>query len=198
MQSNEAGVDYQFIYKNHGERSTTQVIDSLGRVEHYFFEGQAGLKRLVKHQRFDGTQIEQQYDTFGRMTARIDAVGRKTYLRRDSHGRLAAIQSPTGPAVAMRHNADGQVVDQRVGNLTTRYAYDRWQRVISVATGAVTPGSSTWGLGLTGAITPGLGIGVSGEVNLDGSIELSGEGTMGGAIGAGFLICKKRVSITCN
>ncbi len=132
MQSNEAGVDYQFIYKNHGERSTTQVIDSLGGVEHYFFEGQAGLKRLVKHQRFDGTQIEQQYDTFGRMTARIDAVGRKTYLRRDSHGRLAAIQSPTGPAVAMRYKAEGQVIERRVGNLTTRYAYDRWQRVIEV------------------------------------------------------------------
>ena len=59
-------------------------------------------------------------------------AGRKTYLRRDSHGRLAAIQSPTGPAVAMRYNADGQVIEQRVGNLTTAFVYDAWQRVIEV------------------------------------------------------------------
>ncbi len=131
-QYNEQGLDYQFIYQDQGERSTTQVIDSLGRVEHYFFEGQAGLKRLVKHQRFDGTQTKQQHDAYGRLTSSTDVAGRKTYLRRDSEGRLAAIQSATGPAVAMRYNADGQVIERRVGNLTTRYAYDAWQRVIAV------------------------------------------------------------------
>ncbi|MBI3157341.1 MAG: PAAR domain-containing protein, partial [Burkholderiales bacterium] len=64
-QIQENGLTYTFAY--HPEH--TEVSDNLGRVERYWHAGEAGLKRLVRHDRADGSVLLHRYDRHGRRLA---------------------------------------------------------------------------------------------------------------------------------
>ncbi|WP_043338077.1 DUF6531 domain-containing protein, partial [Comamonas sp. B-9] len=66
-QRNQEGLDYQFAYQvlpeaNGQPRRACVVTDSLGRVDSYIFQGEAGLARLVEHQRADGSTVQRSYN----------------------------------------------------------------------------------------------------------------------------------------
>lgn len=90
MQRNLEGLDYSFEY----HRDRTVVTDSLGRVDTYHFAGEAGLRRLVKHVRADGSVVERKYDYAGRLIAVVDPLGRVTRFRLGSDGRELGITRP--------------------------------------------------------------------------------------------------------
>ena len=80
---NEQGLGYRFDYlpqplSPEGQpRRITRVTDSLGRIETYHFEGQAGLERLVVHERADGSQMRYEYDSAARLVATTVDADRK-------------------------------------------------------------------------------------------------------------------------
>lgn len=137
-QRNEQELHYQFIYETHPaapddpKRSQTRVRDNLNREDLYEFAGTGGLKRLVRHQRADGSCLAYEYDAAGRLTGQTDPLGRTTWLRRDAEGRLLGINSPTAADVSLRYNPQGQLIERRQGQQTTRYVYDGWQRLIQI------------------------------------------------------------------
>ena len=100
--SNQQGLGYRFEYLSQrpspeGQlRRLTRVTDSLGRVESYHFEGQAGLERLVLHERADGSHMRYEYDGAARLVASTDPLGRTTRLGRDGQGRISSVQLPAG------------------------------------------------------------------------------------------------------
>src|SRR5262249_847704 len=72
----------------------------------------------------DGTFVETQYDTFGRVTAQIDQRGKETTYEYDTMSRLAAVQLPpvpdpdhgnqlTSPRWEYRYDAQGNLVRVR-------------------------------------------------------------------------------------
>jgi RHS repeat-associated protein len=69
---------------------------------------------------------------------------------------------------------------------------------VSVGTGTVTPGEKIWQLGAVLGGTAGAGLEGGGMIGSDGSLEVSGGGSLGGGIGGALLVCRKRVSETCN
>ncbi|MFG0787536.1 RHS repeat domain-containing protein, partial [Delftia tsuruhatensis] len=98
--SNQEGLSYRFDYLSQppgpdGQpRAATRVSDSLDRIETYYFEGAAGLSRLIAHHKADGSRWLQSYDSFGRLASRTDPLGRSVHLRRDGQGRLIGVQLP--------------------------------------------------------------------------------------------------------
>lgn len=105
-QHNPGGLSYQFIYHQHH----TQVIDSLGRKDTYYFEGEKGLKRLVKHERPDGSTIENTYDGSGRLIATVDPLGLKTEFDLDiATGHMLGLISPDEKTTRFSYNAQGQI-----------------------------------------------------------------------------------------
>lgn len=99
-QRNLEGLDYTFLY----HRDRTVVTDSLGRVDTYQFAGEAGLKRLVKHVRADGSVVENKYDYAGRWVASVDPLGRTTRLRLDGEGRELGMTHPDGATESKRYD----------------------------------------------------------------------------------------------
>jgi RHS repeat-associated protein len=69
---------------------------------------------------------------------------------------------------------------------------------VSAGSGTVTPGDKIWQVGATGGIKVIGGGELSGMIGSDGSLEGSLSGSLGGGIGAALLVCRKRVSETCN
>jgi YD repeat-containing protein len=98
---NEQGLNYRFEYLKQNPspaglpQTATRVTDSLGRIDTYHYEGQAGLARLVRHQRADGSELRYSYDAAGRLSSSTDPLGRTTRLQRDSQGQLTSVQSPS-------------------------------------------------------------------------------------------------------
>ena len=92
--SNQQGLAYRFEYlpqppsPEGRPRALTRVSDSLGRVDSYHFEGEAGLQRLVRHERADGSQMRYEYDSAARLVATTDPLGRTTRLLLDAQGQL--------------------------------------------------------------------------------------------------------------
>ena len=110
-QQRQGALSYRFDY---AEDNTT-VTDSLGRKTIYHFEGQAGLRRVVKLEHPDGSVTQSRFDPSGRLTASIDALGRETrYEVNVSTGKLNAIFLPDGQQIHWDYNAQGQIV--RVGS----------------------------------------------------------------------------------
>ncbi|CAM4250288.1 RHS repeat-associated core domain-containing protein [Serratia silvae] len=106
-QHNPGGLDYHFVY----EPQLTRVTDSLGREEIYHFTGEGGLRRLVKHQNADGGFTLNEFDGSGRLTATVDALGRKTEFELDvANGNLSCITAPDGKQTRYSYNAQHQVV----------------------------------------------------------------------------------------
>ena len=137
-QRNEQGLHYQFIYEVHPaapddpNRSQTRVRDSLNREDVYEFTGTGGLKRLVRHQRADGSSLGYEYDAAGRLISQTDPLGRTTWLPRDGEGRLLGVRSPTAEDVSLRYDPQGQLIERQQGQQSTRYVYDDWRRLIQI------------------------------------------------------------------
>jgi RHS repeat-associated protein len=76
----------------------------------------------VRHFRQGGTES---YDTQGRLTSTVDAVGNTTSLTRDGSGRIVTIAAPGGRSLTLAYNASGKVstLSGPTGVLAA-YAYD--------------------------------------------------------------------------
>ncbi|MPM21493.1 Protein RhsC [bioreactor metagenome] len=129
-QIRQGALSYRFDYH---EDSTT-VIDSMGRESVYYFEGEAGLCRLVKMRHPDGSIAQDRFDASGRQTASIDALGRETQYDRDvATGRLLCITQHDGLQSRFNYNAQGQIEQSiRENGASDHYAYDPLGRLASV------------------------------------------------------------------
>ena len=108
--------------------------DSLGRVDSYHFEGEAGLQRLVRHERADGSQMRYEYDGAARLVASVDPLGRTTRLARDGQGRITGMQLPGGIKSSRQYDeASGRLVQsQDPTGAITHYRHDEYGRLIEV------------------------------------------------------------------
>ncbi|WP_234385099.1 RHS repeat-associated core domain-containing protein [Paracidovorax avenae] len=150
-QHNQEGLSYFFEYSevpaSVGEgpagpaRSSTVVRDSLGRTTAYHFEGEDGLKRLVRLVAPDGAEQGFRYDSAGRRLSATDALGRTTWWRYDGSGRLLGVQGPDGRSTQQHWGAAGSAQDglllssQDAAGLRTDFRYDDWGRLVEVAMG---------------------------------------------------------------
>ncbi|WP_035226502.1 RHS repeat-associated core domain-containing protein [Paracidovorax oryzae] len=122
-------------------QSSTVVRDSLGRTTAYHFEGEGGLKRLVRLVAPDGAEQGFRYDSAGRRLSATDALGRTTWWRYDGAGRLLGVQGPDGRSTQQHWGAAGSAQDglllasQDAAGLRTDFRYDDWGRLVEVATG---------------------------------------------------------------
>ncbi|WCM94304.1 DUF6531 domain-containing protein [Acidovorax sp. NCPPB 2350] len=148
-QHNEEGLSYRFDYLDPPPAdsapamppvSRTLVHDSLGRTTEYHFEGEGGLKRIVRLVGPDGAEQRWRYDSAGRRIAATDALGRTTWWRHDGAGRLLGVQYPDGRSgPEQRWGEDGSAQDglllqsRDAAGLCTRYHYDAWGRLLEVA-----------------------------------------------------------------
>ena len=138
--TNQEGLAYHFEYLKQPPsaegrpRTLTRVTDSLGRVEHYHFEGEAGLQRLVLHQRADGSAMRYEYDGAARLVASTDPLGRTTRLARDGQGRIIGARLPGGIASSRQYDeASGRLEQsQDPTGAVTRYRHDGFGRLIEV------------------------------------------------------------------
>ncbi|MFD1802272.1 RHS repeat-associated core domain-containing protein [Mixta tenebrionis] len=130
VQHNPEGLSYRFEYY----RDRTLVTDSLSRREVYYFAGEGGLRRLVQHERADGTRVRHEYDDSGRLTADIDPLGRKTeYHLHPGDGRLLGITTHDGRKTRLDYNRRGQVTQTTAPNGTrTAQTYDALGRLTAV------------------------------------------------------------------
>ncbi|MGY8536179.1 sugar-binding protein, partial [Paracidovorax citrulli] len=120
-------------------QSSTLVHDSLGRTTAYHFEGEGGLKRLVRLVAPDGTEQSYRHDSAGRRLSATDALGRTTWWRYDGAGRLLGVQGPDGRSTQQHWGAAGSAQDglllasQDAAGLRTHFRYDDWGRLVEVA-----------------------------------------------------------------
>ncbi len=120
-------------------RSSTVVRDSLGRTTTYHFEGEGGLKRLVRLTGPDGAEQSYRHDSAGRRLSATDALGRTTWWRYDGAGRLLGVQGPDGRSTQQHWGAAGSAQDglllasQDAAGLRTHFRYDDWGRLVEVA-----------------------------------------------------------------
>ncbi|MDR1463235.1 MAG: DUF6531 domain-containing protein, partial [Azoarcus sp.] len=139
-QHNEEGLSYTFAYREEPRaddtapaRSATLVTDSLGRRDAYHFTGQKGLKRLIRHERPDGSAIERRYNPSGQLTGITDPLGRQSVLWRDGDGRLTSAQDPAGHREEMTYDKAGQLIAQTDAcGRPIRYQYDAWGRLTRI------------------------------------------------------------------
>ncbi|AVT21540.1 sugar-binding protein [Paracidovorax avenae] len=148
-QHNEEGLSYFFEYSGAPVRNSegatgpvlshTVVRDSLGRTTTYHFEGEGGLKRLVRLTGPDGAEQSYRYDSAGRRLSATDALGRTTWWRYDGAGRRLGVQGPDGRSTQQHWGAAGSTQDglllasQDAGGLRTHYRYDDWGRLVEAA-----------------------------------------------------------------
>jgi YD repeat-containing protein len=109
-QRNEDGLTYTFAYHEaDAAHGTTVVVDSLGREDIYHFEGQKGLRRLVRHKRADGSTVQRRYDCNGYPFTLVDPLGRQTVLWHDRDGRLTSTVGAAGQREEMGYNSAGHL-----------------------------------------------------------------------------------------
>ncbi len=158
-QHNEEGLSYFFEYSEApssvGEGpagpacSSTVVRDSLGRTTAYHFEGEGGLKRLVRLVAPDGAEQGFRYDSAGRRLSATDALGRTTWWRYDGAGRLLGVQGPDGRSTQQHWGAAGSAQDglllasQDAAGLRADFRYDDWGRLLEVAKGPAGSGDGS-------------------------------------------------------
>jgi|GEM_PF-211000 len=133
-QYNEEGLSYRFTYfQEERGRSRTVIQDSIGRREVYFFEGEGGLKRMVRHQRADGSIILQKFDAVGRLTGMTDPLGRETKMHRDGVGRIIDLEDAAQRHTLSFYDEMGQLIaSQDPAGRVTRYQYDSWGRHVGI------------------------------------------------------------------
>ncbi len=138
-QRNQAGLDYRFDYQSLPEaegqpRRACVVTDSLGRVETYTFQGEAGLERLVEHIRADGSTIKNRYNQYGHLTGVTDPLGRSVSMRVSPMGQLLSTRGPDGATSAQRYDEDTGLLQSTTdaAGRTTGYEYDLYGRLTQV------------------------------------------------------------------
>ncbi|QNP49485.1 RHS repeat protein [Diaphorobacter aerolatus] len=126
----QGALSYRFEYA----KDSTKTIDSLGRETVYHFEGEAGLRRVVKVQHPDGSITQSRFDPSGRQTSSIDALGRETQYELDvATGALLSITPPDGLQSRFSYNAQGQIDEStRPNGASDRYVYEAMGRLASV------------------------------------------------------------------
>ncbi|AVS66238.1 sugar-binding protein [Paracidovorax avenae] len=130
-------------------QSSTVVRDSLGRTTAYHFEGEGGLKRLVRLVAPDGAEQGFRYDSAGRRLSATDALGRTTWWRYDGSGRLLGVQGPDGRSTQQHWGAAGSAQDglllasQDAAGLRTDFRYDDLGRLVEVAKGPAGSGDGS-------------------------------------------------------
>ncbi len=164
-QRNQGGINYQFDYRALPEadgqpRRACIVTDSLGRVESYIFQGEAGLARLVEHIRADGSAIKRSYNSYGHLTQVTDPLGRSVRMQVGPMGQLLSAQGPDGSTSSQSYDDTTGLLQSTTdaAGRTTRYQYDRYQRLtqVTMADGRAEQYhypemASTSGTGTTGA-----------------------------------------------
>jgi RHS repeat-associated protein len=140
VQENEGqGLTYFFDYRDTIDPETrrkdsreTRVTDNLGRVEIYRFSGERGLKRVAEHVRADGSILKSEHDGHGRLTATIDALGRRTLYQLDASGAVMGVQSPGGIRTSSeRDPVTGRLVAHIAPDgARTAYRYDDHGRLL--------------------------------------------------------------------
>jgi RHS repeat-associated protein len=138
-QRNQEGLDYKFDYQELPEvdgqpRRACVVIDSLGRVDKYIFQGDAGLARLVEHTRADGSRILRKYNQYGHLTEVTDPLGRSVYMAVSPMGQLLATQGPDGSRSSQRFDDTTNLLQSSTdaAGRTTHYEYDYHHRMTAV------------------------------------------------------------------
>ncbi|MCG8428196.1 MAG: hypothetical protein MI754_12640, partial [Chromatiales bacterium] len=133
-QHNEGGLSYYFRY--HDTENRVSVRDSLDREDHYQFEGEGGLKRLICHTQADGSQITYTYGRHGRKIAETDPLGRKTRYQYDGPGRLTELHTPDGAQQQWSYDTEtGLLISYTdVAERQTYYRYDTYGRLIESQT----------------------------------------------------------------
>lgn len=137
-QQEQDGLTYQYHY----EADHTQVTDSLGRTERYYFTGTGGEQRWTALERADGSVITFEYNELGQQIATIDPLGRKTASTLNGQGKLTAITLADG---AIWHykldDSTGEPIEitDPEGNIT-KLAYDNKGNITAITNpiGAVT------------------------------------------------------------
>ena len=115
-------LSYRFDY----QAQATVVTDSLGRQNTYHFEGEGGLKRVVRQVAFDGGISQSRFDPSGRLLSSIDPLGRETRFDLDTAtGAVLSITLPDGAQSSWNYNPHGQVILRRsASGSTERFEYD--------------------------------------------------------------------------
>ncbi|QMV72227.1 RHS repeat protein [Comamonas piscis] len=138
-QRNQEGVDYKFDYQELPEvdgqpRRACVVTDSLGRIDKYIFQGDAGLARLVEHTRADGSTIKRKYNQYGHLSKVTDPLGRSVYIAVSPMGQLLATQGPDGSRSSQRFDDTTNLLQSSTdaAGRTTHYEYDFHNRLTRV------------------------------------------------------------------
>ncbi|MBV7560935.1 RHS repeat-associated core domain-containing protein [Pseudomonas sp. sia0905] len=118
----------------HYQKDSTEVVDSLGRMERYHFTGAGGEQRWTALTRADGSRLEFEYDLFGRQVAFRDPLGRETRRRLDGQGRLREEQSPARHRYRQVINEQTDLLDELVDveGRTWRFERDTRGNVLRV------------------------------------------------------------------
>ncbi len=105
-QTHPGALSYRFDYQG----DSTVVTDNLGRIETYHFAGQSGLRRLVRHERADGSATESRFDRSGRLISQTDAMGRETRYELDvTSGNVLGVTLPDGRSQRIEYNQHNQI-----------------------------------------------------------------------------------------
>jgi RHS repeat-associated protein len=133
-QVNENGLTYHFTYLEDEPGSNSTIIqDSLYREQIYSFKGEGDLKRLVKHQRADGSHILYEYDIAGHLTCITNPLGHKTRMLRDGEGRLIGHIDPANRHTRAVYDEAGQLSEyEDAPGRITRRQYDPWGRLVGI------------------------------------------------------------------
>ena len=115
-------------------RRACVVTDSLGRIETYIFQGEAGLSRLVEHIRADGSTIKRSYNQYGHLTSVTDPLGRTVRMQIGPMGQLLHTQGPDGSSSSQSYDDTTSLLQSATdaAGRTTRYQYDTYQRLTQV------------------------------------------------------------------
>ncbi|QNP47415.1 RHS repeat protein [Diaphorobacter aerolatus] len=138
-QSNQEGIDYRFDYRALPEadgqpRRACIVTDSLGRVETYIFQGEAGLSRLTEHVRADGSTVRRSYNQYGHLTGVTDPLGRSVRMQVSPLGQLLSTQGPDGSTSSQTYEEGSGLLQSTTdaAGRTIRYGYDRLGRLTQI------------------------------------------------------------------
>ncbi len=138
-QRNQGGLDYRFEYQALPEvggqpRRACVVTDSLGRVESYIFQGEAGLERLAEHIRADGSIVSRSYNQYGHLTGMTDPLGRSVSMRVSPMGQLLSSQGPDGNSSSQNYEETSGLLQSSTdaAGRTTRYQYDIYHRLTCI------------------------------------------------------------------
>lgn len=112
------GEQWQFIY----HPSYTEVIDTLGRREYYYFNEHQELTGQIFA---DGSQSQNERDDMGRVVKQTDRNGKTTRYVYTPQGQVSKVIQPDGQETRYEYDNQGRLIRQTNGaGHTTQYEYD--------------------------------------------------------------------------